>query len=110
MKSDIETGSSDPFCSVSYLLTKTLIKTAVMKKNLNPIWSELNKTIEVSAKESDVLCSKLSFRVYDDDFLLKDLLGEIEYSVKTIVDKPGEWINELLPLFNPDGFPLKVCI
>ena len=70
----------------------------------------MNKTIEVTAKETDVLCSKLSFRVYDDDFILKDLLGEIEYTVKTLVEKPGEWTNELLPLFNPDGFPLKVFI
>jgi len=84
---NMDTGinnKSDPYVRV-FLDEKEIMKTKVIKNNLNPVWNE-RSGLKLSSKRNALI-----FRVFDKDrFTRDDLIGEVSvnlddlYNVKTL--------------------------
>lgn len=78
-------GKSDPFVSL-YTRQTRIVKTSVIKNNLNPVW---NEEFDLLVEETDA--QPLHIEVYDLDFMImgaeqKELLGRHKF-----------WLNDLEP-------------
>lgn len=87
-------GFSDPYCSVNTNTCPAKKTTQVCKKTLNPYWGEANPL----SFPKDKSLSSLRIKVYDDDVVGDDLLGEVDITipVMTAGERVTQW-HALLP-------------
>ncbi len=86
-----KTNTSDPYVVVKIFGLKKTVKkkkTAVVKHNLNPVWSE-KMTFDVS----DVRVEALHFTVFDKDMFGSEFMGQVTLTMKEIAAK-GNAIDE----------------
>eukprot|EP00854_Cymbomonas_tetramitiformis_P017878 gene17878-21287_t len=81
-------GFSDPYCSVNTNTCSTKKTTQVCKKTLNPFWGEANPL----SFPKDKSLSSLRIKVYDDDIVGDDLLGEVDITIPVLT--AGERVNQ----------------
>ena len=92
-------GLSDPYCEVSVRqrvggaakgktkIAKSIIhKTKVVKKSLNPVWSE---TFMLSDNLKSVETSHVAFKIWDEDRMSNDFIGECRLELADVVSQPG---------------------
>eukprot|EP00756_Hemistasia_phaeocysticola_P012854 Hpha_TRINITY_DN15232_c2_g12::TRINITY_DN15232_c2_g12_i1::g.66564::m.66564 len=65
-------GTSDPYVIVSVPGTKSKVRTAVIKKTVNPVW---NQTFQLDVPSSKVQGGSLAFHVWDKDMMSDDAIG-----------------------------------
>ena len=89
-------GSSDPYVKV-YFFGQKVGKTAVKKKNLNPVW---NASFEYTARDKgtkDVESGEIVCAVWDRDPLsTNDAMGEVRIPVAKLMG--GQGLDEWLPV------------
>jgi Ca2+-dependent lipid-binding protein len=85
-------GLSDPFVKVHCgydNTTKTIFKTTVIKKNLNPIWNHESFTVQIGSKA-------LYFEIFDHNLLKNVKLGHVlvdDLSKYSVLDDQGKWFD-----------------
>jgi hypothetical protein len=108
-------GLSDPYAEVSIrqrvggaqlgrTTTKSdIIKTEVVKANLNPIWNEVFK---ISANLGRVDTSNLTVKVWDEDAVTDDFIGEARLELAQVLAQPNCCLEAELALVKRNGEPV----
>lgn len=102
VKADIG-GTSDPFVELKCnRIEKKVIKTNVVKKNLNPTWDQ-KEELDFNLKLSQTRGVQLNASVFDYDLTSNDFLGGVDLELESLFARPGSWFNEIVVLKNKDG-------
>lgn len=88
LKAADSNGYSDPFVVVHVGTDKSVFKTPVIKKNLNPTW-ELSFTLD-----KVVAGTEMTFEVWDHDTIgSNDFLGQVVLKFSPLLDSSQEWYS-----------------
>ncbi|CAG8718476.1 8388_t:CDS:2, partial [Racocetra fulgida] len=94
-------GFSDPYAVIRIANKK--YETAIIKKNLNPIW---NTTFDIKLVET-VIPPHITITVWDKDRFGRDFLGEVTIPIKQIFARNAGGLNDGLPrtFDDPENMP-----
>ncbi|RIB13834.1 C2 domain-containing protein [Gigaspora rosea] len=94
-------GFSDPYAVIRVANKK--YATAVIKKNLNPIW---NTTFDIKLVEN-VIPPHITITVWDKDRFGRDFLGEVTIPIKQVFARNAGGLNDGLPraFDDPENMP-----
>ncbi|ORX78795.1 hypothetical protein BCR32DRAFT_246911 [Anaeromyces robustus] len=100
LKAVDNSGTSDPYVKVQHQ-KKTLHKTKVIKKNLNPVWNE-ECTIPFDRETSDPI---ISFIIKDSNKFGKSVdIGNVEFNINSILFSTGQIsVNQTFDVQNGPG-------
>ncbi|KRX05860.1 C2 domain [Pseudocohnilembus persalinus] len=83
---------------------KKEIKTKTIHDNLSPVWDHKDQ-IELDLPKEQYEHFQLFITLYDYNYTINSNLGKIDLDISHLFVKPGEWLNQILPILDKKGFP-----